>query len=165
MKLEKISKIALYASIAVGAVCFLLFYLVDYNNFDFDGTHVSPLMTDLLLVLMYIFFFVTAGLTIWSMVHGAKLNSGNTGPNPTGIPSGKVLLGTWGSFVAAIIIGAVTGIGEEAVTTTSGATTSGFMVGVVQMFLIAIYILAFLTIVATIVSMSGCMVKSATPKQ
>ena len=93
------------------------------------------------------------------------VNSGNTGPNPTGIASGKVTLCTWGSVIAALVIGLIAGLGEEDFTTVSGKTTAGGMVTVVDMFLWAIYILAFVTIVAVIVSMSGYLTKSATPKE
>lgn len=165
MKLEKLSNIALYTCIGIGVVCFLLFFMVDYNNMDFDGVHVSPKLTDLVLILMYALFALTAGLTIWSLVRGATTNSGNTGPNPTGIPSGKITLCTWGTVIIALAIGLIAGMGEEPYTTVSGVTTSAGMVTVVDMFLWAIYILAFITIVAVIISMSGWLTKSATPKQ
>jgi hypothetical protein len=164
MKLEKLSNIALFSCIGVGVVCFLLFFLVDYNNMDFDGVHVSPALTDLVLILMYILFALAAGLTIWSLVRGATINSGNTGPNPTGIPSGKITLCTWGTVIAALAIGLIAGMGEEPYTTVSGVTTSAGMVTMVDMFLWAIYILAFITIVAVVISMSGWLTKSATPK-
>ena len=165
MKLEKLSNIALYSCIGLGVLCFLLFFLVDYNNMDFDGVHVSPALTDLVLILMYALFFVTAGLTVWSLVRGATINSGNTGPNPTGIPSGKITLCTWGTVIVALIIGVITGLGEEAYTTVSGVTTSAGMVTVVDMWLLTIYILAIIAIVAVVVSMSGYLTKSATPKE
>jgi hypothetical protein len=164
MKLEKLSNIALYTCIGIGVICFLLFFMVDYNNMDFDGVHVSPKLTDLVLILMYVLFALTAGLTIWSLVRGATTNSGNTGPNPTGIPSGKITLCTWGTVIIALAVGLIAGMGEEPYTTVSGVTTSAGMVTVVDMFLWAIYILAFITIVAVIISMSGWLTKSATPK-
>jgi hypothetical protein len=163
MKLEKLSNIALYSCIGVGVVCFLLFFMVDYNNMDFDGVHVSPALTDLVLILMYVLFALAAGLTIWSLVRGATTNSGNTGPNPTGIPSGKITLCTWGTVIAALAIGLIAGMGEEPYTTVSGVTTSAGMVTMVDMFLWAI-ILAFITVVAVVISMSGWLTKSATPK-
>lgn len=165
MKLEKLSNIALYSTIGLGVVCFLLFFLVDYNNMDFDGVHVSPALTDLVLILMYALFVVTAGLTVWSLIHGATLNSGNTGPNPTGIPSGKITLCTWGLVIVTLIIGVVCGLGEEPFTTVSGKTTAASMVTVVDMWLIAIYVLAVAAIIAVVVSMSGFLTKSATPKE
>jgi hypothetical protein len=164
MKLEKLSNIALFTCIGLGVICFLLFFMVDYNNMDFDGVHVSPKLTDLVLILMYVLFALTAGLTIWSLVRGATTNSGNTGPNPTGIPSGKITLCTWGTVIIALAIGLIAGMGEEPYTTVSGVTTSAGMVTVVDMFLWAIYILAFITIVAVVISMSGWLTKSATPK-
>ena len=165
MKLEKLSNIALYTCIGIGVVCFLLFFLVDYNNMDFDGVHVSPALTDLILFLMYALFAVTAGLTIWSLVRGASVNSGNTGPSPTGIAGGKVALCTWGTVIVALVIGVIAGLGEEDFTTVSGKTTAGGMVTVVDMWLWAIYILAIVAIVAVVVSMSGYLTKSATPKE
>ena len=164
MKLEKLSNIALYACIGIGVVCFALFFLVDYNNMDFDGVHVSPALTDLVLILMYALFLVATGLTVWSLVRGATINSGNTGPNPTGIASGKVTLCTWGTVILALVIGLLSGLGEEAYTTVSGVTTSAGMVTFVDMWIIAIYILAVVAIVAVVVSMSGYLTKSATPK-
>jgi len=165
MKLEKLSNMALYAVIAVGVVCFALFFLVDYNNMDFDGVHVSPKLTDLVLILMYALFVITACLTLWSLIRGASVNSGNTGPSPTGIPSGKVSLFTWGAVIVALIIGVVSGLGEEPFTTVSGKTTAASMVTVVDMWLVAIYILAIIAIIAVVVSMSGWLTKSATPKE
>jgi hypothetical protein len=165
MKLEKLSNIALYSCIGLGVVCFLLFFVVDYNNMDFDGVHVSPALTDLILILMYLLFFVTAGLTVWSLVRGGMVNSGNNGPSPTGIAGGKVALFTWGAVIVSLIIGVISGLGEEAYTTYSGVTTSAGMVTVVDMWLITIYILAILAIIAVVVSMSGYLTKSATPKE
>ncbi len=165
MKLEKLSNMALYTVIGVGVVCFALFYLVDYSNMDFDGVHVSPKLTDLILYLMYGLFAITACLTLWSLVRGATVNSGNTGPSPTGIPGGKVALFTWGSVIVALIIGVVTGLGEEPFTTVSGKTTAASMVTVVDMWLVAIYILAILAVIAVVISMSGWLTKSATPKE
>jgi len=164
MKLEKISNLVLYSCIGIGVLCFALFFLVDYNNMDFDGVHVSPALTDLVLILMYALFIVTAGLTIWSLVRGATINSGNTGPSPTGIAGGKVALCTWGTVILAIIIGLVSGLGEEDYTTVSGKTTSGGMVTVVDMWLWTIYILAVVAVAVVVVSMSGYLTKSATPK-
>lgn len=165
MKLEKLSNYALLGCIVVGVICFGLFYLVGYSNFDFDGVHVSPKLTDLVLVLMYTLLFVTAGLTIWSVIRGARVNSGNTGPNPTGIPSGKVTLFTWGAVIVTLVVGIVCGLGEEPYTTNSGKTTAAGMVTVVDMWLITIYILAILAILAVVISMSGYLTKSATPKE
>ena len=56
-------------------------------------------------------------------------------------------------------------LGEEAYTTVSGVTTSGGMVTVVDMWLLTIYILAVIAVVAVVVSMSGYLTKSATPKE
>ena len=165
MKLEKISKLALYSCIGIGVVCFALFFLVDYNNMDFDGVHVSPALTNVILFLMYALLFVTACLTIWSLVRGAMINSGNTGPSPTGIAGGKVTLLTWAIVIVALIIGVVLGLGEEPYTTNSGVTTSAGMVTVVDMWIWAIYILAVVAVIAVAVSMSGFLTKSATPKE
>ena len=126
---------------------------------------VSPALTDLVLILMYLLFLITAGLTIWSLVRGATINSGNTGPNPTGIPSGKVTLCTWGTVIVSLVIGLIAGLGEEAYTTVSGVTTSAGMVTVVDMWLWAIYILSIIAIAAVVISMSGYLTKSATPKE
>ncbi len=165
MKLEKLSNIALYTTIGIGVVCFLLFFLVDYSNMDFDGVHVSPALTDLVIILIYLLLAVTAGLTIWSLIRGASVNSGNTGPNPTGIASGKITLCTWGLVIVALIIGVVCGLGEEDFTTVSGKTTAAGMVTVVDMWIWAIYILAIAAILAVVVSMSGWLTKSAMPKE
>ena len=164
MKLEKISKLALYSCIGLGVVCFALFFLVDYNNMDFDGVHVSPALTNVILILMYLLLAVTAGLTVWSLIRGALVNSGNTGPSPTGIAGGRVSLITWSIVIVALIIGVVLGLGEEPYTTNSGVTTSGGMVTVVDMWICAIYILSIVAIAAVVVSMTGYLSKSATPK-
>lgn len=163
MKLEKLSSLALYICIILGAVCFAFFYLWDYGLKD-AAEHTSPKFTDLLLFLMYALAATTILLTVGSVVKGIKVNMGTKGPNPTGIPSGMVTVCTWVTVLASLVIGYVMGIGSEQFTTTSGAVTSAGMVQVSEMFLWSIYILAIITVIAVVVCMTGFLSRSASKK-
>ncbi len=163
MKLEKLSSLALYVCIILGALCFAFFFLWDYGLKD-AADHTAPRFTDAVLYLMYALAAVTLCLTVWGLVKSVMVSLGTKGPNPTGIPSGMVTVCTWSAVIAALVIGFVLGTGSEAFVTTSGAETSAFMVQVTEMFLWAIYILAIITVLAVVVCMSGFLARSATKK-
>jgi len=163
MKLEKLSSLALYACIILGALCFAFFFLWDFGLKN-AADKTAPRFTDLVLYLMYALACVTILLTLWGLVKGIMLNTGNKGPNPTGIPSGLVTLCTWVGVVIVLIIGFILGSGNEAFTTTAGKVTSAGMVQVTEMFLWAIYFLSTATVIAVIVCMTGFLTRTATKK-
>lgn len=163
MKIEKISNYVLYGVCAVIVLCFALFMGIGYDNMD-DAGHTAPLLTDLIMVLMYLLGLATACLMVWSLVVGARSTAGTNEMESTGIPGGKVTMATFGITVLSIVVGVVLGIGEPDFTTTSGVFTPGYMVTMVDAFMWSMYILAFVSVVAVVVASSGIMTKNATKK-
>ena len=163
MKLEKISNNVLYAVCGVIVLVFLLFFMVGYNNFDEAG-NVAPKLTNLLMGLMYLLGVVTFCLMVWSLVKSARNAAGSDEKESTGIPGSKIVMCTAVITIVAFILGWVLNIGEEPFTTSSGVTTSGTMVTMVDAFMVAIYILAIVSIIAVIVAGTGVMTKTATKK-
>lgn len=163
MKLEKISNNVLYAVCGLIVVVFLLFFCVGYNNYDEAG-NVAPTMTNLLMALMYVLGVATFCLMIWSLVKSARSAAGSDEMESTGIPGSKIVICTAAVTLVAFIIGYVFNLGEEPFTTSSGVTTSSAMVTMVDAFMVAIYILAVVSIIAVVVAGTGVMTKSATKK-
>lgn len=166
MKLEKISNNVLYAVCAIIVVVFILFFGVGYDNVDVEiaADKNAPTMTNLLMILMYLLGVATFCLMIWSLVKGARSAAGSDEKETTGIAGSKIVMATAAITLVAFIIGYVFNLGEEPFTTSSGVTTSGSMVTLVDAFMVAIYILAIVSIISVVVAGTGVMTNSATKK-
>lgn len=163
MKLEKISNYSLYAVCGVIVLVFVLFFCVGYDNYDESG-NVAPALTNLLLGLMYVLGLVTFCLMVWSLVKSARSAAGSDEKEATGIAGSKIVIGTAVVTVLAFVAGFVFNMGEEAFTTSSGVTTSGTMVTLVDAFMVAIYCLAIVSVIAVVVASTGVMTKTASKK-
>ena len=162
MKLEKISQMALYICIGIILVSFALFLTIGYDNPVGDNN--EPILTDIIMWLMYLLVIATAGLTVWSGIKGLASSKGTDPAASTGVPGGKVSLITWGLFIVSVVIGLVLGLGEEAFTAADGTVTSAGWVTVVDAFCVSIGILILAATVSVLVSMSGILTKSAIKK-
>lgn len=162
-KLEKISNYSLYAVCGVIVLVFALFFGVGYDNYDESG-NVAPTLTNLLLGLMYVLGLVTFCLMVWSLVKSARSAAGSDEKEATGIAGSKIVIGTAVVTALAFVAGFVFNMGEEAFTTSSGVTTSGTMVTLVDAFMVAIYCLAIVSVIAVVVASTGVMTKTASKK-
>ena len=159
MKIEKISKMALYICIGIIVVCFALFMTIGYNNPVGDTN--EPLLTDVVIWLMYLMIIATAILTIWGVICGIRSNKGNDPAASTGVPGGKITLFTIILLIASLVIGVVLGLGEPDFTASDGTVTTGGWVTVVDAFCVSIGILIVAAAIAVAVSMTGVLAKSA----
>ncbi|MBR3545944.1 MAG: hypothetical protein IKN86_00075 [Bacteroidaceae bacterium] len=159
MKIEKISKMALYICIGIIVVCFALFMTIGYNNPVGDTN--EPLLTDVVMWLMYLMIIATAILTIWGVICGIRSNKGNDPAASTGVPGGKITLFTIILLIASLVIGVVLGLGEPDFTASDGTVTTGGWVTVVDAFCVSIGILIVAAAIAVAVSMTGVLAKSA----
>lgn len=159
MKIEKISKMALYICIGIILVCFALFLTIGYDNPVGDNN--EPLLTDVLMWLMYAMVLTTAALTVWSVVRSIQSNKGNDPAATTGVPGGKITLFTIVLLVASLAIGVVLGLGETEFTASDGTVTTAGWVTVVDAFCVSIGILTVAAAAAVVVSMTGILTKSA----
>ena len=162
MKVEKVSKMALYICVGIILVCFALFLTVGYDNPT--GSYNEPKLTDLIMWLMYVMAVVTALLTIWSVISGIQNSKGVDTSATTGVPGGKIAICTVCLLVVAFIIGYVFGMGESDFTAADGTVTTGPWVTVVDAFCVAIGILFVAAVCAVGVSMTGLLTKSAVKK-
>lgn len=159
MKIEKISKTALYICIGVILVCFALFLTIGYDNPV--GDYNEPKLTDLIMWLMYIMAIVTALLICWSAVKSLQNSKGVNHAAIRGVPGGKITVCTLLLLIASLVIGFVSGIGEPDFTASDGTVTTGAWVTVVDMFCVSIGIMFVAAIVAVGVSMTGLVSKTA----
>ena len=160
MKIQNISKYAMLCVIGVSVLVFLLFFLIGWED-SYEGDFNVPYFTSLLLVWMYLTVAVTAALTVWAVVKGVQSTKGNDPAATTGVPGGKVILGTIALLVVSLIPGLVIGFGESEFTAADGTVTSAAGVMVVDIFIWSIYILTIAAVAAVGVSMSGILTKSA----
>lgn len=160
MKIQDISRYALLACVALIVVCFAVFFSVGYDNMV--GEYNEPMMTELLLWLMYGLTAATGLLAIWSVFKGISSTKGNDPSLTTGVPGTKVTFTAIFLLVASLVVGYVMGMGAEDFTAADGTVTGAAMVSVTEMFLWSIYILTIAAIVAVAVSMTGVLTKTAT---
>jgi hypothetical protein len=162
MKIEKISQMALYICIGIILVSFALFLTIGYDNPVGDNN--EPILTDIIMWLMYLMVIATAGLTIWSGIKGMASSKGTDPAASTGVPGGKVSLITWGLFIASLVIGLVLGLGESDFKAADGTVTTAGWVTVVDAFCVSIGILILAAAAAVVVSMTGVLTNSAIKK-
>ena len=159
MKIEKISSRVLLGCICLIVVCFAAFLTIGYDNMVGDNN--EPMLTDVIMWLMYLLIAATAALTIWSAVRGIQNNKGNDPAATTGVPGGKITLCTMGLLVVSLIIGWICGLGEDAFTASDGTVTSAGWVTVVDVFMVSMGVLLVAAAIAVAVSMTGIVTKNA----
>ena len=159
MKIEKISSRVLLCCVILIVVCFAAFLLIVYNNPVGDNN--EPMLTDVIMWLMYLLVLVTAGLTVWSAVRGIQNSKGNDPAATTGVPGGKITLFTAGLTIVSLILGWILGIGEKEFTASDGTVTSAGWVTVVDVFMVSMGVLLVAAAIAVAVSMTGIFTKNA----
>jgi hypothetical protein len=159
MKVEKISKMALYVCVGIILVCFALFLTIGYDNQV--GEYNEPKLTNLIMWLMYIMAIVTAVLVIWSVIRGVQNAKGSGGASASGVPGRKIAIFTICLLIVSFIVGIVFGLGAEDYTAADGTVTTAGWVTVVDAFCISIGIMFLAAAAAVGVSMTGVLAKGA----
>ena len=159
MKIEKISSRVLLACILLIVVCFAAFLLIGYDNPVGDNN--EPMLTDVIMWLMYVLVIATAALTVWSAVRGIQNNKGNDPTLTTGVPGGKITLFTAALTVVSLALGWVLGLGETEFTASDGTVTSAGWVTVVDVFMVSMGVLLVAAAIAVVVCMTGILTKNA----
>ena len=159
MKIEKISSRVLLCCVILIVVCFAAFLTIGYDNPVGDNN--EPMLTDVIMWLMYLLVLVTAGLTVWSAVRGIQNSKGNDPAATTGVPGGKITLFTAGLTIVSLILGWILGIGEKEFTASDGTVTSAGWVTVVDVFMVSMGVLLVAAAIAVAVSMTGIFTKNA----
>ena len=159
MKIEKISKMALYICVGIILVCFGAFLTIGYDNPM--GDYNEPLLTDVIMWLMYLLIAATAILTVWSVVRSIQSNKGKDSGATTGVPGGKITAFTVVLLVVSLVVGVLLGLGETDFTASDGTITTAGWVTVVDAFCVSIGILLVAAAAAVGVSMTGILTKSA----
>ena len=159
MKIEKISSRVLLACVVLIVICFGAFMTIGYDNPVGDNN--EPLLTDVILWLMYVLIVATAVLTVWSVVRSAQSSKGIDPAATTGVPGGKITLFTAGLTIVSLVVGWITGLGSTDFTASDGTVTSAGWVTVVNVFMVSMGILLLAAAIAVVVSMTGILTKSA----
>jgi len=159
MKIEKISSRVLLACVILIVVCFGVFFCIGYDNPV--GDHNEPILTDIIMWLMYVLTIATAALVVWSVVRSAQSSKGNDPAATTGVPGGKITMFTAGLTIVSLALGWICGLGETEFTASDGTVTSAGWVTVVDVFCVSMGVLFVAAAIAVVVSMTGVLTKSA----
>ena len=155
-KVEKISKITLWALIGITIVVMALFLLVGYNNpYEENPTFNDPQLTDLLLVWTYILIGGTAIATVAAVIYGFVNGSNKSNNEEKGL-AGKASVIAWGTFVVSVVIGIFAGIinQSEVLLINGERWNDPTDIILTDMSMISILILTIVTIIATAFSMA-----------
>ena len=154
-KVEKISKITLWALIGVSIVVMALFLLIGYDTpYEENPKFNDPQLTDLLIVWTYILIIATAVATIGAVIYGF-VSGGNKSKNEDVGMASKAGLMAWGTFIVSVVIGIVVGIaGKDEVLLINGKDWNDPTdIILTDTSMISILILTIVTIAATVFSM------------
>ena len=157
MKIQRISSIVLLACVLLIVVCFGAFFCFGYDNPVGDNN--EPVLTNVIMILMYLLIAVTAILTGLSLVSSMLNNKDNNPTATTGVPGGKIALCTVGLTIVSLVVGCVLGMGEKDFTAADGTVTTAIWVTVVDVFMVSMGILLVAAAIAVAVSMTGIMTK------
>ncbi len=76
---EKVSTLALYLLVALTVVLFGAFFLIGYDTpYEDDPSFNAPVLTDAVLVFIYLLVFATLALTVASVIAGSKPDKTST---------------------------------------------------------------------------------------
>ena len=153
LKTDQISSRVLYATVGLTVVVFALFYLVGYNApYLFDPTYNAPVLTDLVLVLMYLMTAIALGVAVYSVVKGGRTRSSEKIVN--GVPVAKIAWGTV-AFVAVLLVVTFIAGSSEPLKVNGTLFSDAFWLRITDMFIYTSLLLIAVAVVAVGYSMSG----------
>lgn len=153
LKTDQISSRVLYSMVGLTVVVFALFYLVGYNTpYLFDPTYNAPVLTDLVLVLMYLMTAVALGIAVYSVVKGSRMRSSEKVVN--GVPVAKIAWGTI-AFVAVSLVATFLVGSSEPLKVNGTLFKDAFWLRLTDMFIYTSLVLIAVAVVAVGYSMSG----------
>ena len=149
-KVEKFSKITLWALIGVSILVMALFLLVGYDT----PYEENPKLTDLLIIWTYALIILTAIATVGAVIYGF-VSGGNKSKNEDIGMASKAGLIAWGTCVASVVIGLIVGISNKSEVLLINGKDWNIPSDIIMtdMSMIAILVLTIVTVIATVFSM------------
>lgn len=153
LKAWQMSTRLLYAMIGVTAVVFALFYLVGYDMpYVFAPDYNAPLLTDIVLIFIYLMVVGAVGVLVFSLYKAAKIRSAENVVN--GIPVARIKRWSAMAFVAMLVLAYVAGSADPL--SVNGKTFSDAMwLKVADMFIYTVFAMLLAAVVAVAVSVGG----------
>ena len=147
LKAWQMSTRLLYAMIGVTAVVFALFYLVGYDMpYVFDPDYNAPLLTDIVLIFIYLMVVGAVGVLVFSLYKAAKIRSAEKVVN--GIPVARIKRWSAMAFVAMLVLAYVAGSADP-------LSVNGMWLKVADMFIYTVFAMLLAAVVAVAVSVGG----------
>ncbi len=151
MKTQNLSKLVMWACMGIAVLILLLFFFVGFDEVNEDGLN-EPKFTNVLILGMYAYVVVLAGLTIWNLVMAVtKFRDGGLI---------RVITYCGGSMVLYFVLRMLFG-GQEV---PEGAEYTTTDLAVADAYIWTIYILFLGAAIVSVICASGMMTKSAVKK-
>ena len=154
-KVEKVSKIILWALIGISLVVTALFLLIGYDTpYEENPKFNDPQLTDLLICWTYALIAGAAVATVGAVIYTA-INGGNKSKNEDKGLLSKTGLIAWGTCIVSIVIGVAIGVAgkDEQLLINGKGWNDPTDIIMTDASMVSILVLTIVTIIATAFSM------------
>ena len=151
---EHLSMFVLYVLVALVVLAFGAFFLIGFNiPFDEDPSFNAPMLTDMVLVLMYLFVLATIAITVWSVIRQMQ-SRGKSSDMVNNIPASKITKGTIALLLLCLVVTFIFG-STDPVMVNGGRFDSFFWLKATDMFLNTALILLVVAVAGVVFGLSG----------
>lgn len=151
---EKVSTLALYLLVALTVVLFGAFFLIGYDTpYEDDPSFNAPVLTDAVLVFIYLLVFATLALTVASVIAGIKVRGKSQGV-VNNIPSAKITWGTAALLAASMLVTFLSG-SPDPVTVNGIKYADTFWLKATDMFINTSFVLLAVAVCGVVFGLSG----------
>lgn len=151
---ERLSNRVLYVLVALTVVVFGAFFLIGYDvPYEDDPSFNAPMLTDVVLVFMYVLVFGAAALAVAAVAIGLK-RCGRTQSVVNNIPAARI---SWGTAVLLALSLLVTfALGSSKPVMVNGVEyTDAFWLKATDMFINTSFVLLFVAVCGVVFGLSG----------
>ena len=151
---EQVSTRVLYVLVALAVVVFGAFFLIGYDvPYEDNSEFNAPLLTDVVLVFMYVLVFLAAILAVAAIAIGFKARGKSQG-KVNNIPAAKIAWGTAGLLVASLLATFLSGSAEP-VPVNGVPYTDVFWLKATDMFINTSLVLLAVAVCGVVFGLSG----------
>ena len=151
---ERQSSLVLYALVTLVVLAFGAFFLVGYDvPFPDDPSFNAPFLTDMVLVLMYLFVIASVGILVWSMMRAFRNGEKSTGL-VNNIPSAKIAYCVFGLLFVCLAVTFAFG-STQVVVVNGDKYDNVFWLKATDMFINTAIVLAVVAVMGVVFGLSG----------
>ena len=151
---EKLSSLVLYALVSVVVLAFGAFFLVGYDTPSYeDPSFNAPILTDTVLVIMYLFVLAAISVLVWSLMLAMRNRGKGTGM-VNNIPAAKIACGVSCLLLVCLMVTFAFG-STDAVVVNGAKYDSAFWLRATDMFINTAIVLLVVAVSGVAFGLSG----------